>query len=114
MRNVILLTSAFCVSSCANLDPGKQNPRSYQVITISGGLEISENGQPITRIKTELPNVEDWKFIESNQFVITKSRGNHGPAQVEKFETRTGILRDKVFAYAIRDKQVKWAKGFEE
>jgi hypothetical protein len=65
-------------------------------------------------IRTQLPNVENWKLINGNTEIVVKSRGNDGPAAVELFDTRTGILKDKIMAFAIQDRKPEWAQGFGE
>lgn len=113
-RLILIFLAAFTYTACSSLPSRQQEAHNYQAHVVQEGLEISENGKLIVRIKTALPNVEDWKFVEEGGYVITKSRGSHGPASVEKFESRTGILRDKVLAYAIRNGEAEWAKGFED
>jgi hypothetical protein len=61
-----------------------------------------------------LPNVENWKLINGNTEIVIKSRGDRGPAVVERFDTKTGVLKDKIMALAIQDGRPDWAEGFEE
>ncbi len=82
--------------------------------TVQGGVEIHEGGNVIARIKTAMPNVEKTKLINGGRQIVTKSRGNHGPATVELFDTGTGTLRDKVLAFAIKGGRPSWAAGFED
>ena len=65
-------------------------------------------------IRTQLPNVENWKLINGNTEIVVKSRGNHGPAAVELFDTRIGVLKGKIMAFAIQDGKPEWAQGFGE
>ena len=37
-----------------------------------------------------------------------------GPAAVELFDTKTGVLKNKIMAFAIQDDQPEWAQGFGE
>ena len=39
---------------------------------------------------------------------------DHGPAAVERFDTKTGVLKDRIMASAIQDGRPDWAEGFEE
>jgi hypothetical protein len=78
------------------------------------GLVVRENGVVKTQIRTAMPVVERHSFTNGNQRIIVKSRGNHGPATVEMFDVRTGVLRDKVLAFAIRSSGATWAYGFED
>lgn len=65
-------------------------------------------------IRTQLPNVEKWEIINRNTEIVIKSRGDHGPAAVERFDTQTGVLKDTVMAYTVRNGQPEWAQGFED
>ena len=65
-------------------------------------------------IRTQLPNIENWKLINDNTEIVIKSRGNDGPAAVELFDTKTGVLKNKIMAFAIQDDQPEWAQGFGE
>jgi hypothetical protein len=53
--------------------------------------------------------LEDWSFVNGGRNIVTKSRGNHGPATVELWESATGMQRDKVLAFAIQNGQPAWA-----
>ena len=64
-------------------------------------------------IRTDLPNVERWEIINRNMEIVIKSRGDRGPAAVELFDTKSGILKGKVMEHAIRDGQPAWAAGFK-
>ncbi|MGB9275031.1 MAG: hypothetical protein WCC08_07340 [Terrimicrobiaceae bacterium] len=43
-----------------------------------------------------------------------RSRGNHGPAQLELFDVQTGTLRDKVMAFAVEGGKPAWAAPWKE
>ena len=43
--------------------------------------------------------------------IVVKSRGNHGPAAVELFDTRTGILKDKIMAFADSGREAPVGAG---
>lgn len=91
-----------------------QAAASYQAKKIQGGIAITRGGVPVSTIRTAMPNVENWKFINGGQQVVTKSRGNHGPASVEMFDTATGAQRDKILAFAIKSGQPAWAAEYAE
>ena len=61
-------------------------------------------------IRTQLPNVENWKLINGNTEIVIKSRGSQGPAAVERFDTKTGVLKDKIMAAAIQEGRPDWLK----
>jgi hypothetical protein len=80
-----------------------------------GRVVLQRGGRTVAVLRTQLPNVEKWKLIDDDQKIVIKSRGNHGPAAVELFDTRDGQLRDKVLAFAIHDGEPEWApQGFED
>ena len=81
---------------------------------IQGGVVIVHDGKAVATCRTAMLNVEKHKFINGGRQIVIKSRGNHGPATVEIFDTPTGKLRDKVLAFAIRKSGVSWAYGFED
>lgn len=81
---------------------------------VQGGVEVLVNGQVTTRIKSAMPNVEKTGLINGGSLMVVKSRGDHGPASVELFDTRTGVLRDKVLAFAIKDGRPSWANGYAD
>ncbi|MEM7143923.1 MAG: hypothetical protein AAF591_02230 [Verrucomicrobiota bacterium] len=86
----------------------------YQATAIQGGLKITRDGQPVSTIKTALPNVEQWGFVSNGNQVVVKSRANHGPASVELFDSQTGTLQDKILAYAIQNGQPAWAADYAD
>lgn len=91
-----------------------QAPAAITAKAVQGGVEIRQGNQVIVRIKSALPNVEKTQFINEKRLIVVKSRGNHGPASVELFDTRTGVLRDKILAFAIKGGRPTWAAGFAD
>ena len=79
-----------------------------------GRVSILKGNQVVSTIRTAAPNVEQYHFTNGVLQIVVKSRGNHGPATVELFDTKTGTLRGKVLAFAIRNGQPSWAKGMAE
>ena len=45
---------------------------------------------------------------------MVKSRGNHGPATVQLFNSRTGAEPGRVMAYDMRGGNPAWAAGMGE
>ena len=91
-----------------------QQVAPLQARSIQSGVLITRGGAAVATCHTAMMNVERYKFINSSRQIVVKSRGNHGPATVEMFDTNTGRLRDKVLAFAIRKSGVSWAYGFED
>lgn len=80
-----------------------------------GQVRVLEAGETVSVLKTASPNIEVARFTGPGQEeMVVKSRGNHGPATVELFDTRTGQLKDKVLAFAIQNGQPSWAAGMED
>ncbi|MCB1076244.1 MAG: hypothetical protein KDM64_00325 [Verrucomicrobiae bacterium] len=82
--------------------------------TVQGGVEILVGGKVTTRIKSALPNVEKTKLINDGHLIVVKSRGDHGPAELQLFDTRTGVLKDKVMAFAVQGGRPTWAAPFAD
>ena len=98
-----------CVAS-----PVPQRQASLEVSVEQASVRVLRNGMTVCLIRTELPNVENWKLINGNTEIVVKSRGSHGPAAVERFDTKTGILKDRIMAFAIQNERPEWAQGFGE
>jgi hypothetical protein len=87
---------------------------NYTASKEQGRIRILQNGRTVSVIRTQLPNVEQYRFENEKRQIVVKSRANHGPAAVELFDTKTGTLRDKVMAFAIRNGQPSWARGMQD
>jgi len=79
-----------------------------------GRVTIREGSRTVSVCTTALPNVEETKFISEQQQIVVKSRGNHGPATVQLFDTATGAAKASVAAYNIRGGNPSWAAGMGE
>jgi len=91
-----------------------QGRGNYRAVVAQGGVKITQNGQQVSFLRTASPNVERQHFRNNKRQIVVKSRGNHGPATVEAFDTRTGVLKEKVLAYAIQHGQPAWARGMQD
>lgn len=99
-------------NSVADTSTGESSP--YEGKVIPGGVEIYELGTKITTLKSELPNVEDWKFVSGGSQVVIKSRAAHGPAAVQLYDVAGGVLKEKVMAFEIKDGKPEWAASYAE
>ncbi|MCF6311705.1 MAG: hypothetical protein L3J39_04570 [Verrucomicrobiales bacterium] len=81
---------------------------------LQGRITIYEGSRALATCRTAAPNVESTRFINQQQQVVVKSRGNHGPATVQLFNSRTGAEEGRVMAFAIRNGQPRWAAGLGE
>jgi hypothetical protein len=95
--------------------PTKMAPAApVKVHVEQGQVRLLRDGKTIATCRTQLPEIEKWKLINGNRQIVVKSRGRHGPAAVELFNVVDGSLADKVMAFAIKNGNPEWARGFEE
>ena len=78
--------------------PEYGNPDSYKTRP-NGNIVICRRGTVLCRAESALPHVEEWSFTDGGTKFVLKSRGRHGPATVELFETDGGRLLASVPAY---------------
>jgi hypothetical protein len=92
-------------------------PSYGQPLTASataGAVTIREGERVVSSFRTAMPNVEETKFINEQDQIVVKSRGNHGSATVQLFNTRDGAEQGRVMAYEIRGGQPAWASSMAE
>ncbi len=106
------LTSLLIVG--CTIGPPPQRGYDAEVNVEQAGVRLLRNGMTVCLIRTQFPNVENWKLINGNTEIVIKSRASQGPAAVERFDTKTGVLKDKIMAAAIQEGRPDWAEGFEE
>lgn len=119
-RFLALLVSPILLSQCV-VDENSNAPAtagSYgQPLTAVRGqssVKIMEGDRAVSTCTTASPNVEEAKFITEQEQIVVKSRGNHGPATVQLFDTQTGKQEARVMAYDIQGGQPAWAAGMGE
>ena len=98
---------------CAVSPAPKRGYPPLEVSVEQAGVRLLRRGMTVCLIRTDLPKVERWEIINRNTEIVIKSRGERGPAAIELFDTRSGILKGKIMEYAIRNGQPEWASGFE-
>lgn len=81
--------------------------------TGAGAVTIREGGRVLTSFRTAGPNVEQTRWYAEQEQIVVKSRGNHGPATVELFNSRTGAKMGTVMAYEAANGPA-WARGMAE
>ena len=79
-----------------------------------GTVTILEGQRKVAVCKTTAPNIEQTKFIEEQNKIVVKSRGNHGPATVQLFDTRTGRELGTVKAFELGNGGPAWAAGMAD
>lgn len=125
----ILLPIAVGLTGCvtdptvqSSLGSSQGSPQSAQAgfgqpLTASkvpGAVIIREGARTVTSFATASPNVEETRFINEQEQIVVKSRGNHGPATVQLFNARTGKEEGRVMAFEIKKGKPAWAAGMGE
>ena len=103
-------------SGTANQIPGS-TPSYGQPLTAqtsAGSVTIREGDRVVSSFRAASPNVEQTRWHAEQQQIVVKSRGNHGPATVQLFNSRNGRELGRVMAYDIRGGQPAWAAGMGE
>jgi hypothetical protein len=105
--------TSFLIVGCT-ISPGPRRGYEVEVSVEQAGVRLLNNGMTVCLISPQFSKVENWKLINDNTEIVIKSRGSRGPAMVEGFDTRTGILKEKIVASDIQNGKPEWAEGFEE
>jgi hypothetical protein len=96
----------------ANSQAGFTQPLT--AITSLGSVTIREGSRTLTSIRTASPNVEETRWYQEQEQIVVKSRGNHGPATIQLFNSRTGAQLGTVMAYEVASGGPAWASGMGE
>jgi hypothetical protein len=64
--------------------------------------------------RTASPNIEKTRWHRGQEQIFVKSRGNHGPATVQLFDSRSGRQLGTVMAYELANGGPDWARGMAE
>jgi hypothetical protein len=86
----------------------------YRASIGQGSVAIMEGQRRVSTCYTIAPFVEKTRFINEQQQIVVKSRGNHGPATVQLFDTRTGRQEGTVMAYELAQGGPNWAAGMAD
>lgn len=117
---IISSSAALLLGSCVVEAPAKNPgtaPAYGQPLTATTGLgsvTIREGNRTVSSFGTASPNVEEIRWNQEQEQIVVKSRGNHGPATVELFESRSGRKLGAVMAYELTQGGPAWAKGMAE
>lgn len=124
---VVTLTLTQCVvdqngnlidpsTGTATQAPANNAGFSQQLTAIRGQfmVTIMEGCRRLSVCRTASPNIEETRWHRGQQQIVVKSRGNHGPATVQLFDTRSGRLEGSVMAYEIANGRPAWARGMGE
>lgn len=127
LSHLFIMAGILSLSQCLVVeDPGSTggsttqvpgNPPSYgQPLTAktgAGSVTIREGSRVVTSFRTAAPNVEQTRWYAEQEQIVVKSRGNHGPATVELFNSRTGAKMGTVMAYEAANGPA-WARSMAE
>lgn len=78
-----------------------------------GSVTVREGDRVLSSIRSARPNVEQTRWHAEQEQIVVKSRGNHGPATVELFDSRTGRRLGSVMAYEAASGP-DWARPMAE
>ncbi|MFC4992501.1 hypothetical protein [Rubritalea tangerina] len=80
--------------------------------TATNTVRIYEGSRLVSTLNSARPNVETTRFIEEQNKIVVKSRGNHGPATLQLFDTHSGKQLSSIPAY--QKPTPAWAAGMGE
>lgn len=93
---------------------GASYGQPLRVKKLQGRITIYEGSRALATCKTVAPNIESTRFINEQQQIVVKSRGNHGPATLQLFDSRDGAEKGRIMAFDVRNGQPSWAAGMGE
>ena len=79
-----------------------------------GRVSIMEGSRTVATCYTAKPNIEQTRFINEQEQIVVKSRGNHGPATVQLFNSRSGRQEGTVQAFELAGGGPTWAAGMAD
>lgn len=82
-------------------------------VTGAGMVTLLEGDRTLCSFRTARPNVEETRWVEEQEKIAVKSRGNHGPATIELFDSRSGSLVGSVMAHEAGEGPA-WARALSE
>jgi hypothetical protein len=109
---VIVFGLTYLLLAGCTVSPPPQRGYEAEVSVEEAGVRLLRKGMTVCLIRTQFSKVEGWQLINGNRDIVIKSRSQRGPAAIELFDTRTGILKAKVMA--TQDERPAWAEGFWE
>ena len=79
-----------------------------------GRVTIMEGSRTVATCYTASPNIEQTRWVSEQEQIVVKSRGSHGPATVQLFDSRTGRQEGTVMAYELANGGPAWATGMAD
>ena len=72
--------TSLLIAGCT-IGPPPQRGYDAEVNVEQAGVRLLRNGMTVCLIRTQLPNVENWKLINGNTEIVIKSRGRPWPCR---------------------------------
>ena len=103
-------------SGVANQSSGGAAASGKPLSVSSGGgsVTVRQGGKVVSSFRTASPNVEETHWRNQQSQIAVKSRGNHGPATIQLFDSYTGREVNRIMAYDVRNGKPHWAAGMGE
>lgn len=79
-----------------------------------GQVLIMQGDRRISVCRSTAPFIEETRWFDGQKNIVVKSRGRHGPATVQLFNSCSGEEIARVMAYDIRGGIPVWASGMED
>ena len=98
----------------ANAETSQSYGQPLTAVKGQGRVTIKEGNRTISTIRTASPNIEKTRWVSEQEQIVVKSRGNHGPATVQLFNSRTGRQLGTVKAYELAQGGPNWARGMAD
>ena len=125
ISSVLVLPLALSFSSCvvseqaledaaANASSSPSYGQPLTAVKGQGRVTIMEGSRTVATCYTASPNIEQTRWYEEQEQIVVKSRGNHGPATVQLFDSRTGRQLGTVKAYELANGGPQWAAGMAD
>ena len=81
-----------------SLNPAARTPGDLRIWNHAEPTIISRT---VTTLYTASPNIEQTRWVSEQEQIVVKSRGNHGSATVQLFNSRAGRQECTVMAYEL-------------
>lgn len=96
--------------------PSDNAGTSQRLTSVNGQstVTIMEGSRRVSVCRTASPNIEETRWHRGQEQIVVKSRGNHGPATVQLFDSRSGRQLGTVMAYELANGGPDWARGMAE
>ena len=98
----------------ANAGSSPSYGQPLTAVSGQGQVTIMEGSRTVATIYTASPNIEQTRWVSEQEQIVVKSRGNHGPATVQLFNSRTGRQEGTVMAYELAKGGPTWAAGMAD